>query len=154
MSGSLLTFLKYIFIAVLYLFFFRVLRAVWTELRDPGPAPRHDHNPEPETAPPVARAESVHRVTFLEPPDLAGRSYTIDNEITVGRASSCTIPLKGDTFASSVHARIYRRDRECYVEDMGSTNGTLLNGQKVTSPVALRGGDRLKIGHSTMELSQ
>ena len=153
MSGSLLTFLKYIFLAVLYLFFFRVLRAVWMELRDPGPAPRQDHDSGP-AAPPVARPQTVSRLTFVEPQELAGRSYTVDDEITVGRASSCTISLKGDTFASSVHARIYRRDGECYLEDMGSTNGTLLNGQKVTSAVALRGGDRLKIGHSTMELSQ
>ena len=57
-----------------------------------------------------------------------------------------------DTYISSFHARIFRRDDGWYVEDLGSTNGTYLNQRRVTSPAELHAGDRLKIGKMTLEL--
>ncbi len=159
MPSSLLTFLKYLFLAVLYLFFLRVLRAVWTELRDPAAAPAgadSDHGGEsvPPPPPPVARPQAVQQLLIVSPPDRAGERHRLGGEMTVGRGAGCAVSLPADTFASALHARVFRRNGEYFVEDLGSTNGTLLNGQKVTAPVALRGGDRLQVGKTTLELTQ
>jgi pSer/pThr/pTyr-binding forkhead associated (FHA) protein len=70
----------------------------------------------------------------------------------VGRAAGCQITLDDD-YASQLHARIFRRDGTLYIEDLGSTNGTYLNTRKVSAPMALKRGDRLKIGATVMELT-
>jgi pSer/pThr/pTyr-binding forkhead associated (FHA) protein len=69
----------------------------------------------------------------------------------VGRAGGCQITLD-DTYVSQLHARVFRREGQLYVEDLGSTNGTYLNRKKVTAPIAVRKGDRLQIGKTVMEL--
>jgi pSer/pThr/pTyr-binding forkhead associated (FHA) protein len=55
---------------------------------------------------------------------------------------------------STFHARIFNRDGSWFVEDLGSTNGTYLNQRRVTSPVELRTGDRVKLGKTTLELKR
>jgi FHA domain len=157
MSSALLTFLKYIFLAALYLFFLRVLRAVWSELRDPetagGPGPGAEAGV--PVAPPARaplRPEPIGRLVVLDPPAGAGQVYPLGAEITIGRAPGCAVSLPDDTFVSQMHARVFHRENDFFVEDLGSTNGTFLNGQKVGAPVALRVGDRLQIGNTTLGL--
>jgi pSer/pThr/pTyr-binding forkhead associated (FHA) protein len=155
-SDPLLTFLKYIFLAVLYLFFLRVLRAVWIELREPKPAPLPD-GPPPSAAPPAAaraqsRAPAPERLVVVDPPERRGLEFPLADELTVGRAGGCGVPLPDDTFVSQLHARVFRRDGQLYVEDLGSTNGTYLNRKKVASPAAMGKGDKLKIGKTTLEV--
>jgi hypothetical protein len=167
MSSALLTFLKYIFLAVLYLFFLRVLRAVWSELRDPdaiaagagagagaaeGGGPAGAPFPSVGGAPPAARLVPIARLVVLDPPERAGQGYPLSEEITIGRAPGCAVSLPDDTFVSQLHARVFHRESEYFVEDLGSTNGTFLNGQKVGAPVALRVGDRLQIGNTALGL--
>jgi pSer/pThr/pTyr-binding forkhead associated (FHA) protein len=96
----------------------------------------------------------VLRLKVVEPADTRGRIYDVGDEITVGRASGCQIALPDDTFVSQLHARVFRRDGQLYVEDLGSTNGTFLNRKKVSSPVALRRGDRLQVGKTVLEVSR
>ena len=72
-------------------------------------------------------------------------------EITLGRADTCSIGLPDDTFASQLHARVFLRDAGVWVEDLGSTNGTHLNGAKLTAPVAFAVGDRLQVGSTIFE---
>lgn len=159
MPSQVLTFLKYIFLVVLYLFFVRVLRAVWTELREPTAASVASALPE---APPVksrrrrrddrrSPAQLLDQLEITEPADRAGQRFTLGDELTVGRAPGCGVSLPEDTFVSQVHARVFRRDNQLFVEDLGSTNGTFLNDQKVSAPVPLQSGDRLKVGRTTME---
>jgi pSer/pThr/pTyr-binding forkhead associated (FHA) protein len=79
------------------------------------------------------------------------QSVTLDGNLQIGRADACQVRLD-DTYISSFHARIFRRDDGWYVEDLGSTNGTYLNQRRVTSPAELHTGDRLKVGKMTLEL--
>lgn len=154
MPDSLLTILKFCFLALLYLFFIRVLRAVWAEVSGSPAAAR-------AVAAPVARpgrawnpggiAKGGNRLRVVEPAETKGQTYELADELTVGRAGGCQITLD-DTYVSQLHARVFRRDGQLYVEDLGSTNGTYLNRKKVAAPIAIRRGDRLQIGKTVMEL--
>jgi hypothetical protein len=153
---TLLTILKFCFLALLYLFFMRVLRAVWAEMKSPPPAAAASAaSPAPASAPARnwgggARGAGA-RLRVIEPADTKGQTYELADELTVGRAGGCQITLD-DTFVSQLHARVFRRDGQLFVEDLGSTNGTFLNRKKITAPVSMRKGDRLQIGKTVMEL--
>jgi hypothetical protein len=153
---SLLTILKFCFLALLYLFLLRVLRAVWAEVAGPRAA-RPSPGRAAAAAPSRARRDRGGRraahLRVVEPVAQRGRAYELADELTVGRAAGCQITLD-DTYASQLHARIFRKDGQLYVEDLGSTNGTYLNRKKVTAPVAIRRGDRLQVGKTVMELSR
>lgn len=152
MPESLLAILKLCALALLYLFFFRVIRAVWAEVRTPAVVAAPAAAQAPARPPARREGRSSAKLTVVEPPELAGRTYGLGQELTVGRAAGCQITLD-DGYVSQLHARIFARDGSFYVEDLGSTNGTFLNSEKVTAPVAMRRGDRLRIGSTVMELS-
>ena len=137
---------------LLYLFFFRVLRAVWVEVRPPvatgGTSRRAVKKAE---SPKRVRKNRPARLKVVEPADRAGTTYPLGDELTVGRAAGCQVTLD-DTYVSQLHARVFMRDNELYVEDLGSTNGTYLNRRKVSGPMVMKAGDRLQIGSSVMEL--
>ena len=153
MPESLLTILKFCFLALLYLFFIRVVRAVWTEVTAPPPAPV------PVAPPPRAKRErtatkrTVAHLRIVEPAEQRGRTYDVADELTIGRAAGCQIPLE-DSYASQLHARVFRRNGDLLVEDLGSTNGTFLNRKKVDSAVPIRKGDRLQVGKTVLELTK
>ena len=160
MPETLLTVLKLFFLALLYLFFFRVLRAVWAELSAPpraaaAPAATGGRRASARASGGggTGRGASL-RLKVLEPPEARGRNYDLGDELTVGRASGCQIALPDDTYASQLHARIFRRDGGVFIEDLGSTNGTFLNRKKVSAPVELRRGDRLQIGKTVLEVGK
>jgi pSer/pThr/pTyr-binding forkhead associated (FHA) protein len=71
--------------------------------------------------------------------------------VEIGRGDQCAIRLQ-DTYVSQVHARLYPKDGAWYVEDLGSTNGTLLNDHRVQAPVEVHAGDVLKVGKTVLEL--
>ena len=157
MSDQLLLVLKLCLLALLYLFFFRVVRAVWAELRTPSPVA--SATGAVATRPPTRRARKAEaraararpQLVVVEPVTLAGRSYPLEGEASIGRAAGCQITLD-DTYASQIHARVFPRDDQWLVEDLGSTNGTWLNRQKVSGPMVLQRGDRLQIGNTVVEL--
>ena len=88
----------------------------------------------------------------VEPPQQRGRRYDLENEVTVGRAAGCQVTID-DTYASQLHARVFNRDGQLFVEDLGSTNGTFLNRKKVQGPQVLHRGDRLQVGNTVLELA-
>jgi pSer/pThr/pTyr-binding forkhead associated (FHA) protein len=161
-SDQLLTFLKYIFLALLYLFFLRVLRAVWVELREPKPAAASSLLATADGSAQAAdsdsgvrgRDQSRERLVVLEPAGRKDQEYPLASELTVGRADGCGVELPEDTFVSQMHARVFRRDGDFYVEDLGSTNGTYLNKKKVTTAVPLRKGDKLQVGKTVLEVQR
>ena len=155
MPESLLTILKFCFLALLYLFFVRVVRAVWTEVSAPPPAAVA---PAPPPQPKARRERggakrTVAHLRVVEPADQRGRTYDVADELTIGRAAGCQIPLD-DSYASQLHARVFRRNGDLLVEDLGSTNGTFLNRKKVDAAVPIRKGDRLQVGKTVLELTK
>ena len=157
MPDQLLNLLKLFLLVLLYLFFLRVLRAVWTEVNVPrladGGAPAAKPGKQKGRARRAPRAGRTNhpQLKVLEPAGLRGRSYPLDEEITLGRAAGCQVPLE-DAYASQVHARVFQRDSQWYVEDLGSTNGTYLNRRRVAGPMVIKRRDKLQIGNTVLEL--
>ena len=159
MPDPVLTLLKYVFLAILYLFFMRVLRAVWVETREPKealvPAVPPVPPPVPTGAIPAAGGAGPvgpEKMVVISPDSMKGMEFPLGSEVTVGRAGGCGVLLTDDTFVSQLHARVFRKDRDLFVEDLGSTNGTFLNGRKVTTPMTVRKGDRIQFGRTTVEV--
>jgi len=166
MSEQLLTVLKLCLLVLLYLFFFRVLRSVWVEINGPKisnrravPVPAGGPAMAPPGPPPAAakgrkpkRGALATHLTVVEPHEQKGRMYPLGPELTVGRAAGCGIVVD-DSYASQVHARVFDQNGQLMVEDLGSTNGTLLNKQKVTAPTVMHRGDQIQVGNTVMELT-
>src|SRR5207253_11257374 len=96
MPESLLTILKFCFLALLYLFFVRVLRAVWAELTGPrvsGPAPGGKIRTRGAS---TRRSGPASRLRVVEPADQRGQAYDLGDELTVGRAAGCQVSLAGE----------------------------------------------------------
>jgi pSer/pThr/pTyr-binding forkhead associated (FHA) protein len=148
MPDGLLGALKLCLLALLYLFFLRVLRAVWSEIK--GPKLR---DPKPEKAPKPSRQDRKRPSQLILTAAGAqnGSRFSLDSEMTIGRAAGCSIPLD-DNFASQLHARVFMVDHHPYVEDLDSTNGTLVNGQSISTQVPLNKGDRIAIGGAVLEV--
>lgn len=73
--------------------------------------------------------------------------------VLVGRAPSCTLVLDDD-YASGRHARFFPQDGRWWVEDLGSTNGTLVDDQPIDRPVQLAAGGQVRIGQTVIELQR
>ena len=158
-SAPILRILGYFVIALLVLFFFRVIRAVWVETRVVGASKgRRQDSREGTAQGPAsngrrdAKASSLY-LRSIEPEDQRDRSFELSDELTIGRAAGCGISIDYDTFASNLHARVYRRlEREVWVEDLGSTNGTIVNGKLLSKPVRVRKGDTVQVGGTIFEV--
>ena len=152
MPEPLLNVLKICLLVLLYLFFFRVLRAVWAEVHLARATTSPARSERRAARRPRARERKPPKLTVVEPSEIAGQTYALGDELTVGRAAGCQITLD-DNYASQIHARIFTRDDQLYVEDLGSTNGTYLNRRKVSAPMVVGRGDRIQIGSTVMEVS-
>jgi len=142
---SVLTILKFCFLALLYLFLFRVVQIVARELRAPATEEAADGRR-------GRKGRKGVRLQILEPAAHEGELYPLGEELTVGRGGGCGIVLPDDHFVSTVHARVFRRGDEVFVEDLGSRNGTFVNGAPVASPIRLRRGDRVQFGETVAEV--
>jgi pSer/pThr/pTyr-binding forkhead associated (FHA) protein len=147
---SVLTVLKYCFLALVYLFLLRVVQIVLREMRAPKPAAVGDGAVAAPTAP-RKRGPGL-RLRLLEPASREGETIPLGEELTVGRGGGCGIVLADDQFVSTVHARVFKRGDEVFVEDLGSRNGTFVNGHPVDGTTRLRRGDRVQFGQTVAEL--
>jgi hypothetical protein len=169
MTDQALDILKLVLLGLLYLFFARVLWAVWSEVRsansrasvahlppqlvdDPpapvaAPAPRTRRRDRPAKGP----RGTVGRLVIVEPKQRRGQAFPLGAEITIGRDPSSTITIDGDTFVSSTHLRIYDVDGQAMVEDLGSTNGSFHNGNRLIGSRLLHPGDRIQVGYTVLE---
>lgn len=174
MTDQVLNILKFALLGLLYLFFARVLWAVWSEVRTPrqrhapaGQAIRRVTAPAPTPQPVTAqqprpsqradrkavkgRGGRVGRLVILEPRARRGMTFPMTGEVTLGRDEKCTISIGDDTFVSQLHLRIYDHEGQPMLEDLGSTNGTFHNGNKVIGVKLLHPGDRIQVGTTVIE---
>ena len=91
------------------------------------------------------------RLVIVEPKTRRGVAFPLGHEITVGRDPSSTVAIEDDTFVSSTHLRIYDVDGQAMVEDLGSTNGSFHNGNRLVGARLLHPGDRIQVGHTVLE---
>jgi pSer/pThr/pTyr-binding forkhead associated (FHA) protein len=81
------------------------------------------------------------------------RTFKLAVSMAIGRAPEAEIRLD-DTYVSQQHARIFGKGDAWYVEDLGSTNGTFVNDQKLASPAKVEMGDRIRVGNTVLELKR
>jgi Inner membrane component of T3SS, cytoplasmic domain len=163
MSELSLTIIRVAFLAVLWLFVIAAIGVVRTDLLGgPATAPRRGRGhqaqtlgaPRQATRPPRPQRAGRGSPRFLVVTAGALKGTSMDlaqQQITLGRANDATLVLNDD-YASSRHARIFPQDGQWIVEDLGSTNGTYLDRQKVTAPTPVPLGVPIRIGKTVLEL--
>ena len=151
MPEPLLKLLELCLVALVWLFFLRVLRAVWVEVRGPSAVAARAAAPASSGGRRTpGRRRGAPRLVIVEPKDRKGRAFELQDDQTVGRAAGCQISLD-DTYVSQLHARVFQKDGSWFVEDLGSTNGTYVNTKRVSNPLPVKRGDQIKIGAVVME---
>jgi pSer/pThr/pTyr-binding forkhead associated (FHA) protein len=157
MSALTLLLIRLAFLAILWLFVIAAVGVVRTDMFGaslPGRKARkrqRQQRPARPSRPTRSARGEAHRL-LVTAGALAGTSLGLtDQQITVGRANDATLVLNDD-YASSRHARLFPQDGQWIVEDLGSTNGTYLDRQKVTQPTPVPVGVPIRIGKTVLEL--
>ncbi len=153
-SDETLLILKGAFLVLLYLFILLIARSATKDL---GGAPQESIILGAAEAAELRAQLPVRPAAFrvLEGPGLrAGSTITVDSATVVGRDAGSGITLDGDDFASSRHASIEPRADGVWVEDLGSTNGTFVNGERITGRTLVRAGDAVRIGQTELQLER
>ncbi len=157
MNALTLTLIRVAFLAVLWLFVIAAIGVVRTDLFGTAAAKVRRRNRPPQRQPqrPPRQprpSRATPRFLVVTEGGLSGVSIDLsDQQITLGRANDATLVLNDD-YASSRHARIFPQDGQWIVEDLGSTNGTYLDRQKVTRPTPVPVGVPIRIGKTVLEL--
>jgi hypothetical protein len=145
--------LKLAFLILLYLFIWRIVRSAARDLR----LPQESMILAPAQAAaagliPSAQARELGRLVVLTSPELEeGEVLTLDTHpLTVGRGPNNDVPLPSDEYASTKHVRFEPRRDGVWIEDIGSTNGTFVNGIRLTRERKLTPGDVVRIGETDL----
>lgn len=142
-----LTVLKFALLALLYFFVWRAVRAVVIDLYGP-----RERRPRAERTRPARKGRGAPtKVVVLNAEGSRVSTHRLSGALEVGRDAACAI-RPDDTYLSQQHARIFERSGSWVVEDLGSTNGTYLNQQKVTVPSEISPGDRIRVGKTVLEV--
>jgi len=138
--------LKFGFLAVLYLFLLWIARSALKDLRGTvAPAPDSTgFHPLPSFGDAAAGADSW-LVAIRGGGVREGERFDLIGGLSIGRSQEADVRIE-DRYASGLHARIFSRDGRTYVEDMSSTNGTLLNEAALHGEAELIDGDVVRIG--------
>ena len=152
MPEELLTLLKFAFLALIYLFLWAVVRVVIRELRAPALAPTGAGPVATAKPKKTAATKSFATLRVLAPEARRGELVPIDTEITVGRGGGCALVLADDQYASTVHARVFRRGNDLFVDDLESRNGTFVNGTRISTTTKVRRGDQIQFGGTVCDV--
>ena len=156
MNDPVALLLKFGFLAVLYLFLLWVARSALRDLSDheeaelgveaePGPSASARSDGRRRSRRDVRSSVTPRLEVVAAMGHEPGSAFAIDDSATIGRSDSADVRID-DPYASSAHARIFPRGEYMYIEDMGSTNGTFLNGRPLRQPEQLKVADRIRIG--------
>jgi pSer/pThr/pTyr-binding forkhead associated (FHA) protein len=153
MPALVLQLLKYAFLAMLYIFVWRSVRAIYQELRPASvkAAPVRATPPAPARSSPRKAKKAPRKAVVIEGDSHRGATFDLGADLVIGRGPKCQVVLD-DSYVSQMHARLFAKGDAFMVEDLGSTNGTYLNRRKVTGPTELRRGDQVKIGKTVLEM--
>jgi len=138
-------------VAVLYIFLIIIVYVIWRDLRTVAHAQPEDSQMSMSPDESVASAGRLRVINGGEASLQSGDVFTLQAHLTLGRASDNHIVLL-DTHVSSYHARLDRGDGEWWLMDLGSRNGTLLNGVPITKAVPLADGDVIGVGRAELKL--
>ena len=156
MSALAFTILRLGYLVLLWFFLYLIVRVMRRDMADSpaaGSSRRRSTggSEQPSGPPPRGRRRSATRLVITEGP-LAGSTVPLSpSSIIIGRSASCTLVLD-DSYASSRHARVFPKDGAWWLEDLGSTNGTMMDGRPVHGAVELPMNIPVRIGQTTLEL--
>jgi pSer/pThr/pTyr-binding forkhead associated (FHA) protein len=156
-SEIALTVLKVLFLALLWLFILSAVSVIRSDLFGKTVAatdePRSVELESPR--PPLRRGRRSRgepQVLSITQGRQAGTSASLAGRtVLIGRGTDCQLMLDDD-YVSTRHARVVAGDTGLYIEDLGSTNGTYVNGQRITAPTTVTLADTIRIGKTVMKL--
>ncbi|MEX1044184.1 MAG: FHA domain-containing protein [Acidimicrobiia bacterium] len=136
MPDFLLTLLRLIFLSLVYLFVWQVARSMSTHIG---------------VRPVRSRRRKGTRVVVVRSDSNPGLQFVVEDSIVIGRSDEADV-LISDPYASDFHLRMTAKDGRIVLSDLGSTNGTYVNGRRVTAPTDLGRGDAVQVGKTVMEI--
>ena len=156
MSEIALTIIKVVYLALLWLFILSAVSVIRSDLF--GKTVRASDQPQPQSwrrlrlRPGGKRQRGEPRVFMISQGNQAGLSAELaGGVIMIGRGADCQLILDDD-YVSTRHARVVSTPNGIYVEDLGSTNGTYVNGQRITAPTTITLADTVRIGKTMLRL--
>jgi hypothetical protein len=135
MPDLILALLRIIFLGLVYLFVWQVARAIGSHL---GISLRR------------TRREGT-KIVMVKSDTQQGMELEVQDVSVLGRSDEADV-LLNDPYASEFHMRLVAQENGMVLHDLGSTNGTYVNGRRVTAPTSLRRGDTIQVGKSVMEV--
>ena len=135
MPDVILTLLRIIFLGLVYLFVWQVARAIGSHL---GISLKR------------SRREGT-KLVMVKSETQQGTELEVDDVTVLGRSAEADV-LLDDPYASEFHMRLVANEKGMVLHDLGSTNGTYINGRRVTAPTTLRRGDTIQVGKTVMEV--
>lgn len=135
MPDLILALLRIIFLGLVYLFVWQVARAIGSHL---GISVRR-------------KRKEGSRVLFVRSESQQGREFEVNDVVVLGRSDETDVVLD-DPYASEFHMRLVSQENGIMLHDLGSTNGTYVNGRRVAAPTELKRGDTIQVGKTVMEI--
>lgn len=135
MPDVILALLRIIFLGLVYLFVWQVARAIGSHL---GISVRR-------------RRKEGSRVLFVRSESQQGEEFEVGDVVVMGRSDETDVVLD-DPYASEFHLRLVSQEDGMMLHDLGSTNGTYVNGRRVSAPTELKRGDTIQVGKTVMEI--
>lgn len=135
MPDVILALLRIIFLGLVYLFVWQVARAIGSHL---GISVRR-------------KRKEGSRVLFVRSESQQGQEFEVGDVVVLGRSEETDVVLD-DPYASEFHLRLVSQENGMMLHDLGSTNGTYVNGRRVSAPTELKRGDTIQVGKTVMEV--
>jgi len=131
--------MKYIFIIIIYLFIYGIIRLIYLDISSMGAQGKG-----------MKKGRNLPYIKLINRRENLGfkveETYILDGDMELGRSNKNDIVIK-DPYVSGKHIKFIMKDGKVLVQDMGSTNGSFVNGKRLGSdPVYLEDGDKIHIG--------